>query len=84
MQDHFDKIFDEMLIALSKDWTRTFTHYETKHFSNWYFRLSDSDKSKLFTILQEDRLEIVNGGWEMHEDACPNYADMLFNIYKGH
>lgn len=20
----------------------------------------------------------------MHEDACPNYADMLTNLYKGH
>lgn len=28
--------------------------------------------------------EFVNGGWEMHEDSCPHYADMLHNIFKGH
>lgn len=38
MQEHFDKVFNSVVVALSKDPTRTFTHYEVKHFANWYQR----------------------------------------------
>ncbi len=36
LQEHFDRVFDTVVKALRKDPTRTFTHYETKYFSNWY------------------------------------------------
>jgi hypothetical protein len=30
------------------------------------------------------KFEFVNGGWEQHQDACPHYADIMHNIFKGH
>lgn len=28
-------------------------------------------------------IEIVNGGWDLHDEACPSYQDILTNLYKG-
>ena len=30
------------------------------------------------------KFEFVNGGWDQHQDACPHYADIMHNIFKGH
>ena len=38
MQEHFDKVFSSVVRAIDKDPTRTFTHYEVKHFKDWYER----------------------------------------------
>jgi len=38
MQDYFDTVFDEMVVALARDPTRSFSHYEVKHFASWYER----------------------------------------------
>ena len=40
MQKHFDKVLGNMAISLASDPHRTFTHYEVRYFSNWYYRLN--------------------------------------------
>lgn len=35
-------------------------------------------------LIQSGRLEIVNAGWSMHDEACPHYEDMMNNMMKGH
>ena len=85
VQDYFDSVFDAMLVALAKDPTRSFSHFEVKHFASWYERrYSDALWGQLYSFLWNGQLEIINGGWVLHEDACPNYQDMLMNIYQGH
>lgn len=34
--------------------------------------------------MHSGRLELVNGGWTQHDEACTNYLDMLVNIQTGH
>lgn len=41
LQAHFDKLFDQVLQSLLSDPARTFTHYEVKYFSNWFYRQND-------------------------------------------
>ena len=34
--------------------------------------------------MREERLEFVNGGWSMHDEAAPHYEDMINNMWLGH
>ena len=34
--------------------------------------------------MKEHRLEFVNAGWSMHDEACPHYDDMINNMMIGH
>ena len=35
-------------------------------------------------MVNTGRLEFVNGGWSMHDEACTHYEDMILNMQKGH
>ena len=35
-------------------------------------------------LILNGQLEIVNGGWSMHDEACPTYTEMIENMVKGH
>ena len=35
-------------------------------------------------MIKEGRIEIVNGGWSMHDEACAHYEDMITNMWQGH
>ncbi len=55
-----------------------------KFFTMWWKHQSDDMKSQVKTLVQEGRLEFVNGGWSMHDEACTHYEDMINNMMKGH
>ena len=38
MQRHFDYLLTNTIKALREDPARTFTHYETRYFADWYLR----------------------------------------------
>ena len=59
---------------------RTFTHYETRYFSKWYYEQSKEVQAQVKKLVEIGALEFVNGGHEMHDEACPTYQDMLLNI----
>lgn len=35
-------------------------------------------------LVQEGRLELLNAGWSMQDEACAHYEDMINNMQKGH
>ena len=41
-------------------------------------------KADVRTLVLEGRLELLNAGWSMHDEACPHYEDMLNNMMVGH
>jgi hypothetical protein len=61
-----------------------FTHYETRYFSNWFGR-QDTQRQRLIRGLVENgQLQFVTGGWDMSDESCPTYQDMLVNLHRGH
>lgn len=84
IQNHFSNVFEKVVDSLWSDPSRTFTHYETKYFSNWFLSQDDDYKSRTRQLIQRGSLEIVNGAWEMNDEVCPTYQDMILNIQKGH
>ena len=41
-------------------------------------------KEKVRGLVKEGRLELINAGWSMHDEACPIYDDMIENMMMGH
>ena len=54
-----------------------------KFFSMWWGYQSEEMKAKVRTLAQEGRLEFVNAGWSMHDEACTHYEDMINNMMYG-
>ena len=34
--------------------------------------------------MSEGRLELLNAGWSMHDEACPHFDDYINNMWVGH
>eukprot|EP00347_Sterkiella_histriomuscorum_P000869 403374211 len=41
-------------------------------------------KNQVKILVKNGQLEFVNGGWSMHDEACPHYEDMIENMLWGH
>ena len=35
-------------------------------------------------LVTEGRIEILNGGWSIHDEACPYFDEMIDNLMAGH
>ena len=55
-----------------------------KFFSMWWDNQSEDLKAQVRGLVKEGRLEFVNGGWSMHDEACAHYEDMINNMMHGH
>ena len=41
-------------------------------------------KDAVRQLVKEGRLELLNAGWSMHDEACVHYEDMLNTMMIGH
>ncbi len=55
-----------------------------KFLSMWWDDQDDELKSQVRGLVNQGRLEIVNAGWSMHDEACTHYEDMINNMMYGH
>ena len=72
-----------MVRSLLKDPKKKFTYVEMKFFSDWWYTQDETMKAKVRGLVKEGRLEFVNAGWSMHDEACPHYEDMINNMLLG-
>ena len=77
-------ILTTVVNELLKDPAKRFTYVEMKFFSMWWQQQSEERKEAVRQLVREGRLEFVNGGWSMHDEACTHYEDMIDNMAKGH
>jgi alpha-mannosidase len=77
-------ILDTVVDELLQDPTKKFTYVEMKFLSMWWKYQTDDMKIKVRMLVQQGRLEIINAGWSMHDEACTHYEDMINNMYIGH
>lgn len=76
-------ILDNMLISLKADEKRTFTYVEMAFFEKWYKDLSQADRDYVKQLVKEGRLEFINGGWVMNDEAAANYQDIIDQMRLG-
>ena len=55
-----------------------------KFFSMWWDKQTDQKKDDVRQLVKEGRLEFVNAGWSMHDEACTHHDDMMNNMMVGH
>ena len=70
--------------ALHADPKRKFTYVEMKFFTMWYNRQNEKTKDLVKYLVGNGQLEITQGGWSSTDEACPNYEDIINNMYLGH
>jgi hypothetical protein len=63
---------------------RRFSYVEMKFFYMWWTEQSLQTKIDVKQLIKEGRLEIINGGWSMNDEACPTYQDIINNMKMGH
>lgn len=58
---------------LLKDSKRKFSEVEMKFFSMWWNEQNDETKGQVKQLVKNGQLELINGGWSMHDEACPTF-----------
>jgi alpha-mannosidase len=74
---------DTTIAELLKDPNRRYTQVEMKFFSMWWKNQNEEIKAAVRAMTKEGRLEFVNAGWSMHDEACTHYEDMVNNMIIG-
>ena len=78
------KILDTVIGELLIDETKVFTYVEMKFFSMWFYRQTAARQDQVRQLVKEHRLEFINAGWSMHDEACTHFDDMMNNMMIGH
>lgn len=55
-----------------------------KYLHMWWQNQGDYAKNNVRMLVQSGRLELLNAGWSMHDEACPTYEEMITNMMTGH
>ena len=76
-------ILDDMVISLYNDPTRTFVYAEMFFFEKWFSALDEETKQKVRNLVTQKRLEFVNGGWVMNDEATVNYQHVIDQMRLG-
>ena len=77
------RILDNMLVSLSNNKERKFSYVEMSFFKKWYDTQTEKIKQKVKDFIKEGRLEIINGGWVMHDEAGTYYKHLIDNMRIG-
>lgn len=79
-----DVILDNVLVQLEQNPDRRFTYAETNFLASWFRRQPLATQSRVKKLVEQGRLEIVNGGWVQHDEAGPLYNEMIDQTTRGH
>jgi alpha-mannosidase len=77
-------ILDSVVQSLSKDPKRVFNYVEMAFFSRWWEEQSSATKALVRRLVSSGQLRFLNGGWCMHDEASPLYAEMVDQTTRGH
>ena len=60
-----------------------FIYVETGFFWQWWQEQSDTTRETVRQLVEEGRLEFVNGGWCMNDEATTHYVDIIDQMTLG-
>ncbi|KAJ8283245.1 hypothetical protein COCON_G00020950 [Conger conger] len=76
-------ILDSVVEQLQKDPARRFIYVETAFFVRWWNQQSPSTQETVTQLVNEGRLEFVNGGWCMSDEATTHYSAVIDQMTLG-
>eukprot|EP00051_Salpingoeca_urceolata_P027075 m.479938 g.479938 ORF g.479938 m.479938 type:complete len:1085 (+) comp21646_c0_seq1:45-3299(+) len=77
-------ILDTVSTRLEENPDRKFMYVETGFFERWWIEQTEEKKASFRKLVASGQLEFINGGWCMHDEASPNYVEMVENTGRGH
>ena len=77
-------VIETVMRELIADPNKRFSYVEMKFFSMWWKYQTEGLKNEVRKLVKEERLEFLNAGWSMHDEACPHFEDMINNMLHGH
>nr|XP_057921276.1 lysosomal alpha-mannosidase isoform X2 [Doryrhamphus excisus] len=76
-------ILDSVVDQLLKNPERRFIYVETAFFYRWWSQQSSSMQQTVKQLVNEGRLEFVNGGWCMSDEATTHYSAVIDQMTMG-
>jgi len=77
-------IIDGVIDGLLANPERKFMYVEIAFFSRWWREQSESMKKNVKTLVAEGRLEFINGGWCMNDEATTHFTAVIDQMTLGH
>lgn len=76
-------IIDSVVQALLQDPKRKFIYVESAFFSKWWHQQDEELKEKVKMLVNEGRLEFINGAWSMNDEAATHYQSIIDQFTLG-
>ncbi|XP_030052794.1 lysosomal alpha-mannosidase [Microcaecilia unicolor] len=76
-------ILDSVIPQLMADPTKRFIYVEVAFFYRWWKQQSEGMKLSVIQLVNEGRLEFVNGGWCMNDEGATHYSAMIDQMTLG-
>jgi alpha-mannosidase len=77
-------VLDTVIPRLAEDPARRFIYVEIGFFARWWDVQPKKKQDLTRMLVKEKRLEFINGGWCMHDEASPFYVEMIDQTTRGH
>lgn len=76
-------ILDSVIYSLLNDPTRRFIYVEMAFFSRWWKQQTNVTQDAVRNLVRQGRLEFVNGGWVMNDEAATHYGAIVDQMTLG-
>ncbi|XP_075062727.1 lysosomal alpha-mannosidase [Mixophyes fleayi] len=76
-------ILDSVIPQLLADPRRRFIYVESAFFWRWWKQQKASVQRDVAQLVQEGRLEFINGGWSMNDEAATHYSPIIDQMTLG-
>ncbi|XP_069623348.1 lysosomal alpha-mannosidase [Ranitomeya imitator] len=76
-------ILDSVVQQLLADPKRRFIYVESAFFWRWWREQKEAVKRDVVQLVQEGRLEFINGGWTMNDEAAAHYSPIIDQMTLG-
>jgi len=82
-EDCVECVFDSLLFALAENKERTFTISDIFFFNKWYNKIRETERNIIKELIKNKKINFVNGGWVMHDEATTTYKDQIDQMRIG-
>ena len=83
-QGNVRAILTNVLEELKKDPKKRFIQVEVAFLKKWWDEASPEARQDYLHMIHEKRIELINGGVSMNDEACAYYEDIIENHTYGH
>ena len=76
-------ILDSVIPQLSADPSKRFIYVEIAFFERWWNEQNDAMRTEVKKLVKEKRLEFINAGWCMNDEAATHYNAIIDQMTYG-